>query len=204
MRGGGGGTPASLLRIKEVQTELKMTDDQVKKYDEYRQNQRGNGGGGGFGGGGNGGAGGGNFDMEAFRKAQAERAAAEEKAIKEIISADQWKRLWEIWVQNQGNRAILNELVQKDLGLTDEQKNKIKDLQTKQQEAGAALREKVQNGEVERSEMGTLMQQQQKLMNDELGKVLTQEQTDKLKAMGGKEFKVPQQTGRGGGGGGGL
>lgn len=198
--GGGGGTAAGLANRKEVQDELKLSDDQKAKLKEHqdkvaaeRQAARQNGGGGG--------GGGGNFDREAMMKAMAERNAAEEKAVKEILTPEQWKRLWEIWVQNQGNRAILNEQVQKDLGITDDQKAKIKDLQTKQQEAGAAMREKMQNGEIDRSEIQDIMAKQQKTMDEELGKILTSEQAAKLKEMGGKEFKLPARNGGGGRGG---
>ena len=198
MGGRGGGGPASIVSIPEVQTEIGLNDDQKKKLQEFQDKQREeqrarmeemrNSGGGG-----------GGFDMEAMRKQQAEQKAKSEKAIKEILTEAQWKRTYEIWVQNQGNRAILNEQVQKDLALTDDQKSKIKDLQTKQQEAGQAMMEKMRNGEIQREEIQDLMTKQNQVMNDELGKILTTEQAAKLKEMGGKAFKLPERRGGGGG-----
>lgn len=198
MGGRGGGGPASIVSIPEVQTEIGLNDDQKKKLQEFQDKQREeqrarmeemrNSGGGG-----------GGFDMEAMRKQQAEQQAKSEKAIKEILTEAQWKRTYEIWVQNQGNRAILNEQVQKDLALTDDQKSKIKDLQTKQQEAGQAMMEKMRNGEIQREEIQDLMTKQNQVMNDELGKILTTEQAAKLKEMGGKAFKLPERRGGGGG-----
>lgn len=197
MGGRGGGGPASIVSIPEVQTEIGLNDDQKKKLQEFQDKQREeqrarmeemrNSGGGG-----------GGFDMEAMRKQQAEQQAKSEKAIKEILTEAQWKRTYEIWVQNQGNRAILNEQVQKDLALTDDQKSKIKDLQTKQQEAGQAMMEKMRNGEIQREEIQDLMTKQNQVMNDELGKILTTEQAAKLKEMGGKAFKLPERRGGGG------
>ena len=174
---------------------------------------------GGAGTGGNGGAGagaggnrtnrgqggqGGTFDAEAFRKRQEEQRATTHKALAEVLSADQLKRLAEISVQLQGNRAIMNPDIQKTLGITDEQKTKISDLQTKQQEANRALFEKVRNNELSQDDMRATTEKNNKTMGDELAKVLTSAQNAKLKEMGGKPFKAdPNETqGRRGGGGG--
>ena len=198
--GGGGRSVGSLVHIAEVQKEIGLSQEQVDKLKAYQDKAReearaareaGGGGGGG----------GGTFDREAMMKAAAERNAKEEKAIKEIVTEAQWKRTYEIWISNQGNRAILNEQVQKDLGFTDEQKAAIKKLQTQQQEASQGMMEKMRNGEIERDQIQELMTKQQTVMNDELGKIPTAEQAAKLKEMGGKPFKLPEQR-RGGGGGG--
>jgi len=106
------------------------------------------------------------------------------------------KRLGEIQVQLQGNRAILQESTQKALGLSAEQTTKIKDLQGKQREANTALFQKIQSQELSREDAMKSFENNNKILDTELGKVLTSDQASKLKAMGGKPFKAdPPQTG---------
>jgi hypothetical protein len=230
---GGGNNELTLAMRSDVQTDLGVTADQKTKLEELRTKlrpqrgqgggNRGNGGagaagsggagagtgggvaaGGGAGAGGNGGGQRGNVDPAEMRKRQAEQRAATHKALGEVLSADQMKRLGEISIQLQGNRAVGNEDVQKALGITDEQKTKITDLQTKMGDANRALFEKVRNQEISQEDMQKSMQNNTKTLNDELGKILTPAQATKLKDMQGKPFKAdPNITnGRGGGGGG--
>jgi hypothetical protein len=192
--GQGGGMDATGLQLlgrADVQRDLALTDDQKAKVQALRESMRGQGGRGGGGGGfGGGGGGGGNIDREAMR-AEMEKRNAETKAkIAEILKPEQVTRLGEIAVQLAGNRAILNPDVQKTLGLSDEQKAKITELQTKMQEANRGLFQQVQDGSMTREQIGEAMQKNNETMNAELGKVLTTEQAAKLKAMGGKEFKA--------------
>ena len=218
---GGGNNELTLAMRKDVQTDLGVSEDQKKKLEELQtklrpaRGQRGQGGQAGAGGqGGNGGqagAGGqrgqggqgGNFDPEAMRKRMEEQRAATRKALSEVLSADQMKRLGEISIQLQGNRAVLNAEVQKSLGVTDEQKAKITELQTKMQEANRALMQKVRDQELSQEDAQKSMQNNNKAMDDELAKVLNATQNSKLKELGGKPFKAdPNETGRRGGGGG--
>lgn len=221
---GGGNNELTLAMRKDVQTDLGVSEDQKKKLEELQtklrpaRGQRGQGGQAGAGGaggqGGNGGqagAGGqrgqggqgGNFDPEAMRKRMEEQRAATRKALSEVLSADQMKRLGEISIQLQGNRAVLNAEVQKSLGVTDEQKAKITELQTKMQEANRALMQKVRDQELSQEDAQKSMQNNNKAMDDELAKLLNATQNAKLKEMGGKPFKAdPNETGRRGGGGG--
>jgi Spy/CpxP family protein refolding chaperone len=113
---------------------------------------------------------------------------ADKKALA-VLDEKQKKRLHELWIQRQGNGAILNETVQKELALTDDQKTKIKNLQTRSQDANRTLGEKMRNQEIDFQEFRDASEKNRKIMNDELGKVLTKDQADKLKAMGGAEFK---------------
>jgi Spy/CpxP family protein refolding chaperone len=123
--------------------------------------------------------------MEMFRKMQEDA----EKRTKEILDAGQFKRLNELHIQRQGNNALLNEKTQKDLKLTEKQIARIKELQTKQREAMTAVSERMRNQEIQREEAMEIFQKNGKVMSDELGKVLTAEQTAALKAMGGAPFK---------------
>lgn len=189
--GGGGGGSMLLFRMsqdgasirEDVAKELKLTDDQQKKLlavqDEQRQKMMDMFQGGGFD----------PSDREKMQKVIGDMMKESEKKINEVLDDSQEKRLKQLSIQRQGNAAIMQEDVQTELKLTDAQKSKIKELQTKQQEAMQATMEKMRNGEIERDQIRDIMQKNQKIMNDELGKVLTTEQAAKLKEMGGAAFK---------------
>lgn len=189
--GGGGGGSMLLFRMsqdgasirEDVAKELKLTDDQQKKLlavqDEQRQKMMDMFQGGGFD----------PSDREKMQKVIGDMMKESEKKINEVLDDSQEKRLKQLSIQRQGNAAIMQEDVQTELKMTDAQKSKIKELQTKQQEAMQATMEKMRNGEIERDQIRDIMQKNQKIMNDELGKVLTTEQAAKLKEMGGAAFK---------------
>lgn len=176
--GGGGGAPEVTLRA-DVSKELKITDEQKTKIIAARSGMGEkmrevftNAGG----------------DRDAMQKGMADIMAASEKEVNAVLTDAQKVRLKELWIQRQGNNAIQNEGVQKDLGLTDEQKAKIKDLNDKSMEAMTALFEKMRNQEIEREQMQEAMAKNQEVMKTELGKILTVDQVAKLKAMGGAAF----------------
>lgn len=181
MRMGGMGGKTQLLSRDDVKKDLALTSEQETKLDDLRQAQRdkmreamqGAGG-----------------DMEAMRETMTKMMKESEKATLAVLTADQNKRLKEIWVQLTGNGVIMDEEMQKELGVTAEQKTKIKGLQTKQQEAMTAVFEKMRNQEIDREQMQESMKKNQEVMNTELGKIMTEEQKTKLKAMSGKPFKA--------------
>lgn len=192
-----------LLSRNDVRAELKISDDQSAKLAEAGVRVRGQGGpgGGGQGGGrqgqgqgqgggrqGQGGGQGGNFDPEAMRQAAREREAK----VMAILEPGQQKRLKELFVQRSGNRAAMNETIQKDLGLSEDQIAKLKDLQQKQQEANRAVMQKVRDGELSREDVQGTMQKNDEIMNTEIGKILTSAQVAKLKEMGGAPFKFEE------------
>lgn len=199
-RGGMGG-PASLINRTDVQADLKLTDamkaELTKHQEKQREDQRSmfenmrNSGGGGI-------------DAQAIQKLIQENQAKNETAIKGIIGEDKWKRLSEIHVQLQGNRAILDAKVQEALGFDDAQKAAVRALQAKQMEAAQSLMEKMRNQEIDREQMQEITRKNSETMDAELSKILKGDQPDKLKAMGGAPFKATEQPrgGRGGGGGG--
>jgi len=139
--------------------------------------------------------GGGPPSQEQMQASMKKRNEAEAKLLKEVLDATQNKRLKELWVQRSGNAIILNADIQKELAITEDQIKKAKDLQAKQGEANRAIFEKMQNGELDRSEIRPLMEKNTKALDDELGKLLTKEQADKLKAMGGTAFKFEDNQG---------
>lgn len=184
MRGGGGGSGMQLALRDDVSKELNLTADQRTKLrdmadaqrDEMRsmfQSMAGSGE---------------QPDRSAMEKMMQEMQAKQKKQMAEILTAEQIKRLGELRIQRAGNSAIMDPEVQTALGLTTAQKDKINDLMTKQGEAMQAVMEKVRNQEMDRSELRPLMEKNRKIMDQELGKVLTAEQTKKLADMGGKPF----------------
>jgi hypothetical protein len=180
-RGGGGGGQQSTLRT-DVFTDLKISDDQKAKLDDLQAKQR--------------------EKMQAMFQNGGDRPSQEEmqkifakaqeentKAINDILTPAQQTRLGQVWIQVQGNRAVLNADTGKALGITDDQKTKIDDLVTKQGEANRALRDKQQSGELQADEVRQKMQDNNKSLDTEIGKILTDAQRAKLKDMAGPEFK---------------
>jgi hypothetical protein len=100
-----------------------------------------------------------------------------------------------------GNLAAADPGVQKDLAVTDAQKSSIKTLMQKAQDANRAVFDKMRNGDIDREEFPQIMRQNAQILKDELGKILTDDQKAKIKAMSGKPFTATEQ-GPGGGFGG--
>lgn len=192
----GGNNNIMLLARKDVQKDLGLTEDQIGKLTAIQQGMMDdmraafqNGGG----------------DREAMQKQMQEMMKATQKKVDEVLTEAQRKRLKEIGIQMQGNRAITDPEVQKALNMTDDQKTKVKALSDKSQEAMQSLMEKMRNQEIDRDEMRASMEKNNKVMDEELAKILTEDQKKALAAMGGKKFeKDPNERGFGFGGGGGL
>jgi hypothetical protein len=117
-----------------------------------------------------------------------ERRETMRKELLTVISEAQLKRLDEISIQFQGNMAITQAEMQKTLGLSAEQTEKVAELQKRQQEANRALFQKVQDQEITREDMQASMTKNTDIMKTELGKILTADQAAKLKALQGKPF----------------
>lgn len=181
MGGFGGGNMSMLLMREDVKTEIKLTAEQSTKLEDMRtammQDMQAK-----FQGGGAG-------DQDEIRKVVTEMMKKAEKDALTVLDDSQKKRLKELWIQRSGNRVVTNEDIQKELGMTDDQKSQIKKLMTAQEEANAEIRQKMMNGEMDRSEIRPLMEKNNKALDAELGKVITKDQADKLKAMGGAPFK---------------
>ena len=214
---GGGGNTFFLLRRDDVQTDLQLTSDQKTKLQDLMTSMRGNRGERGARTGGQGGNGGTpptDAERQARRAEMQSRMAEMKKNIDAILTPAQITRLDEISIQLRGNMALLESDVQNKLGLSNEQKGKIKDLQSKMQDANQAVGQKMQDNTITRDQAFQSFQKNNDIMKDQLGKVLTRSQADKLKAMGGAPFKAdPNESqgfgfgrrgGRRGGGGGGA
>lgn len=183
MRGAG---LVGLSQRADVQADIKATDDQKAKLAQLQQAmqdkrrelmQEARESGGGF---------------EGMRESMTKLQESADKQLATILSEDQVKRLREIQIQLEGNRAILRAEVQKALGLREDQKQKIAGIQQKSQEELQALIEEMRGGGggFDREAMQAEMAKRGNKLSEELGKVLTVDQAAKLKAMGGKEFKA--------------
>lgn len=183
---GRGNDAGSLLRREDVQKELKLTDDQKGKLkevsDKINQERRDlfqNSGG----------------DFQAAQADMQKKQPEWDKQIMGVLNADQSKRLKELMVQRGGNMIAMNPAFQKDLGITDDQKAKLKDLQTKQMEAMMALGQKMRDQEITQEEMRDSVQKNMKTMEEAVGKILTDAQKAKIKEMGGAAFKFEEGNG---------
>lgn len=177
-----------LLMRADVQRDLELSSEQKSKLDAIQQESmeqmrtmfeemRNSGGG-----------------FESMRETMEKFQAEVTKKAHAVLNDQQRKRLKEIEVQLQGNRAILNPEIQKDLGLTDAQKAKIKSLQDNLNAANQALMQDVRDGLIDMQSVRERMENNNKVLDTELGKVLTEEQAAKLKAMAGKPFKADDQS----------
>src|SRR5262249_1275654 len=131
-RGGFGfGGPGGLLRTPAVQKELKITEEQLKKYEAFNKSNEQK-----FQEARDAGLGG---DREKAQEIFKEISAATDKFVKDTLNADQQKRLKQLQRQQMGPNAFSDEENAKVLKLTDEQKEGIKkvvdDLQVQSKEA---------------------------------------------------------------------
>jgi phosphoribosyl-dephospho-CoA transferase len=120
-----------------------------------------------------------------MQKAREER----EKAIHAVLLDAQNKRLKELFIQRVSFRALLNAEIQADLKLDDAQKASIKDLQAKQQEANRAIFQRVQSQELTREEAMASIQKNEKVLTEELGKILKDGQKAQFEKMAGAKFQ---------------
>lgn len=184
-RGGGGGGQGfggrqgfgamagpRLLLNPQVQAELKMTEDQIAKV---REALGGAGGPGGRGGG----------DPQQREQMRLEQ----EKKVKEILSAEQYKRYQEISLQLEGPAALARKEVADKLGLSESQHEKVNAILEEQR---AAMRDMFQGGGGgggDRQAMMETMQKMREETNAKLLAVLTAEQKKTWEGMLGKPFQ---------------
>ncbi|QYK56494.1 MAG: hypothetical protein KF733_03215 [Fimbriimonadaceae bacterium] len=197
MMGRGGGS-TFLLQRPDVQADLKLTSDQKSKLDALQakmrdamQGMRGNAGQGG--------------DRQAMMQEFAKMRQENDKAVKEILTPQQAKRLDELDIQIAGNGVLVRPEIQEKLGLSDDQKKQIADLQQRMFDTMRETMDRVQNQEIDREEAQAETQNLRKKNEEAMGAVLTAEQKAKLKELGGAPFKMdpnwrPQNRFGGGGG----
>ncbi|MEW5884895.1 MAG: hypothetical protein AB1725_11835, partial [Armatimonadota bacterium] len=112
----------------------------------------------------------------------------QEKKIKEILSAEQFKRYQEISLQQEGPSALARKEVADKVGLSDSQREKINAILEEQR---ATMRDMFQGGGGggDRQAMMETMQKMREETNAKLLAVLTSEQKKTWEGMLGKPFQ---------------
>lgn len=178
--GGGMLGYSQLLRIEKVQKEIELTDDQKAELqkieeqsrDRMRQLFQG-----------------GLQDREAARQRFEQARAETQKAIEGVLLPNQVKRLKEIQLQVAGiSAAIMDAEVRKELGVSEEQVQKIREATQKVMEE---LRGQRQEGErPSREQMQQRMQEFRQKVTDAVMAQLTEEQKKKWNGMIGEKFEL--------------
>jgi Spy/CpxP family protein refolding chaperone len=194
----GGGGIGQLATNKSVQKELKLTDDQVKKIDtaikeirekhqddfaklrDLDQSER----------------------FEKMRELQKTVSEEQSKELKTILDEKQMKRLKQIALQQRGPMAFADEEIQKELKLTDDQKDKIKtindDAMQEMREAGQNAFNPDATDEEKKAAFKKLNEKRQEINKETMKKidaVLTDEQKKSWKDMVGEKFEVKFEFG---------
>ena len=161
-----------LLRQQAVQQDLKITDEEGKKIHEFATRQwrklR---------------------DMKGLGEDERNRrfeamAKENEQFIKDTLKPEQRKRLNQIAMQVAGLLWVMRSDVASELGLTDEQKQKIREAHKEaHKEAKEAFRD-AGSGEIKEEKLNEMrMASRKRLMS-----ILTDEQKGKWKEMAGEKF----------------
>jgi hypothetical protein len=175
--GGGGGfgaNPMMLLGQESVQQELKMSEDQISKVKAHQEKSLGS-----F-------RDFGNLSQEERQKKMQEIAQENEKFLGEVLKPEQKKRLDQIALQQRGGDALTDPKVQTALGITDDQKEKIKAIQEDFRKTLGDLRSAGGGGD--RAEMAKKMQEMRTANSEKMLKLLTDDQKKKWEEMAGPKF----------------
>ncbi len=181
--GGFGGPPsmARLATIEKVQEVLKLTDEQKTKiekinsdfFKEMREAFDGD-----------------RPDPEKMRKLR----DGQTDKLKDVLDADQQKRLTGVFVQLMGAGAVMDPAVGKEIGLTDEQKDKLREVLGPPPEGRPGREGREGRGG------GQSMQERREKMEKEVLAVLTPEQQKKLEELKGEKVDIDMSALRPGGG----
>lgn len=202
----GGGFLAGLLRIEAVQKELNLTDSQLQEAQQamqalrQAQSQEAPGDRPNF------------ADMSDEERAQAfarmrernqQRLKASKEALAKVLSAEQMSRLTQIYLQQQGTRALSEPDVAASLQLTPEQQTKIAGVLNEFGQ-GARPGGGAGQGQVDRAALRERMRERRAQLDKDVMAILTAEQQAKLKDLQGTPLELPEGAffGRGGGQGG--
>ena len=180
---------AMLLRDEKVQTELKLTDDQkaafMKIGDKYKDDiakARG--------------------DMDFKKMGELFQAASAdvEKAVPDVLKADQIKRLHQLEVQAGGLGAFTKDDVATALKLTDKQKKDIDELKTELDKDVQEMFKDAPRGD--QAKMGELFKKSQAMRKDAVDKTITTLSDDQKKTwtdLNGDKFEFSPPGRRPGG-----
>jgi Spy/CpxP family protein refolding chaperone len=177
MQMGRGGGIGMLLSNASVQEELKLDDKQKDKIKDFAAKQR------------EAQQGLRDLDQDERRAKMQELTKQAEAFAKEVLTADQQKRIKQLVIQTAGLRAFAMDDVVKELKLSDEQKDKIKTLSDDLQKD---MRELFQGGGDPQENM-TKMQSLNKEYMTKAAAVLTADQKKQWTEMTGKAFTLRMQ-----------
>lgn len=163
-----------LLRNQQVQQELKLTDQQKQQLEQlgeqWREKMRGL------------------RDLppeERRQKVEGMRAEVE-KQLSQILNEQQMKQLKQIALQVEGYAALERPEIADQVGLTKEQRQKIRDIL---RQAGEKRREAFQQGRSDRRAAFQRMREIRQWVDGEIEKLLTAEQKKKWQELVGAPFK---------------
>ena len=163
-----------LLRSPQVQQELKLTDQQRQQLEQlgeqWREKMRGL------------------RDLppeERRQKGEGMRAEVE-KQLATILNEQQMKRLKQIALQVEGYAALERPEIADQVGLTKEQRQKIRDIL---RQAAEKRREAFQQGQGDRQAAFQRMREIRQWVDGEIEKLLTAEQKKKWQELVGAPFK---------------
>lgn len=197
MRGRGFNELLALLSVPEVKTALKITseesaflklleEEQREKAQKFFASQEG-------------------VDRaersEKWREWSTKQNAELAAQVSEIIGADRLKRLKQIELQTTGPRAIFAAETQKELGLTDDQRQQLDAIRDNAREEMAALfRSRTANGgatpKYDPEAAKKVFEDLTKRQNEKILALLTEKQKEKWKEMQGEpiDFKFDRST----------
>ncbi|GBC98168.1 hypothetical protein HRbin17_00665 [bacterium HR17] len=163
-----------LLRNPQVQQELKLTDQQRQQLEQlgekWRETMRGL------------------RDLppeERRQKFQAMQGEVE-KQLATVLNEQQMKRLRQIALQVEGYTALERPDIAKQIGVTEEQQRKIRDILRQAAEKRRAV---FQQGQGDRQAAFQKMQEIRRWVDSEIEKLLTAEQKKKWQELVGPPFK---------------
>jgi Spy/CpxP family protein refolding chaperone len=184
--GGGFGGMGAMLDNKGLQTELKLTDEQVtkakaatdevrKKHDEEFKKAR-------------------EMSPEERQTLMKSVSAETTKALSDVLKPDQMKRLKQIMLQQairmRGAAALNDDEVQTQLKLTDDQKKQIKEVAD---ETGKEVMGLFQEAQGDREKMQEIRKKAESLNKEGMSKVsalLTADQKKELKTLQGEPYEI--------------
>ena len=178
-----------LLRMEEVRKEVGMTPETFQSVQSAMPDMR-----------------------SLFQASEGDRAsklkeanAKAQEVIDEALSPAQQKRLLGLLVQQQGARAVTNELVAKEIGLD---AAKVQELQEVMMKSGEGMREKMREaftGGGDREKIREAMEEMRKEVDKSIEDKLSDKQKEDLEKLKGDAFTFPERPsfGRGGPGAGG-
>ena len=210
-RGGGFGGPGrggvergrlELVRVEPVQEELGLVEEQLTKINDLRRELRPERGERGERP---------NFQdmteeerrefMAERRREAAERSAKEKEKLGEVLMPHQSKRLEEIFLQVRGAGALLDPEVAKEVGLSEEDQDKLREtIQEAREGMQEEMRGLFQSGD--RDQIREKMTEMQKQIEEKALAALSEEQKQKFTELKGEKFDLPPEALRGAFGGG--